>query len=96
MGRQPEIDRAAALDALWGSTSTQAAALLGCSPSAVRHILQQQPDEVREAYRVARLASAILSGSKCPTVRALAETMLTVAGLGSAEARQSDHSDPIP
>jgi hypothetical protein len=85
MGRHPEIDRPAALDALWGSTSTQAAALLGCSPSALRHILQQQPDEVREAYRVARLAAAIRSGSTCPTVRALAETLLTVA----ATARRS-------
>ena len=85
MPRQPEIDRAAALDALWGRTSTEAANLLGCSPSAVRHILQRQPDEVREAYRVARLAAAILSGCRCPTVRALAETLLTVA----ATARRS-------
>ena len=82
MGRHPEIDRGAALDALWGSTSTVAGAQVGCSPSAVRHILQQQPDEVREAYRVARLAAAIRAGSTCPTVRALAETLLTVAATG--------------
>ena len=86
MPRQPEIDRAAALDALWGRTSTEAANLLGCSPSAVRHILQQQPPEVREAYRVARLAAAILSGCRCPTVRALAETLLTVAHQSATEA----------
>ena len=85
-GRPQEIDRAAALDALWGRSSTVAAAQLGCSPSAVRHILQQQPDEVREAYRVARLASAILSGCRCATVRALAETLVTVAHQAATEA----------
>ena len=85
-GRPQEIDRADALEALWGRSSTVAAAQLGCSPSAVRHILQQQPPEVREAYRVARLASAILSGCRCATVRALAETLVTVAHQAATEA----------
>ena len=85
MGRPQEIDRVAALDALWGRSSIEAANLLGCSSAALRHIMQRQPPEVREAYRVARLASAILSGCRCPTVRALAETLITVA----ATARRS-------
>ena len=86
MPRPPEIDRGAALDALWGRTSTEAANLLECSPSAVRHILQRQPPEVREAYRVARLAAALLSGCRCPTVRALAATLVTVAHQSATEA----------
>ena len=86
MPRPPEIDRPAALDALWGRSSAQAAVMLECSPSALRHILQQQPDEVREAYRVARLAAVILSECRCGMVRALAEAMLKVA---RARARRS-------
>jgi hypothetical protein len=102
MARPATIDRAAALEALWGKSSADAAAELGCSAPALRYILHQQPKEVQEAYRVARLARQILRWSRCPTIRAITESTLIIArqaadgGLRAAEAGQDDHAHPIP
>ena len=86
MGRPRTVDRSAALEALWGRSSADAAQLVGCCPSILRRILQEQPSEVREAYHVARIAQELLRRSRDETVRALAETLLTVARQTAEEA----------
>ena len=95
MGRPRTVDRSAALEALWGRSSADAAQLVGCCPSILRRILQEQPEEVREAYHVARIAQELLRRSRDETVRALAETLLTVVELRTSEMRQGNDSDPV-
>lgn len=69
-GRPRTVNREAALQALWGRTSAEAAAQLGCSAGHLRRILAGLPDGMRAAYRVALAARQALEAMPdCTQVR---------------------------
>ena len=80
-GRPRTVDYGAALQALWGHTSGEAAEQLGCSAGHLRRILAGLPDGVRAAYRVALAAMQLngLAAEQC------AQAMLTAQGWSQVE-----------
>mgnify|MGYP003627501489 CR=1 FL=1 len=90
-GRPRTVDYGAALQALWGRSSSEAAEQLGCSAGHLRRILAGLPDGVRAAYRVALAARQAVDAM--PTNGRVRLAAMQLNGLAAEQCAQAMLAD---